>query len=162
MHPKKTGFPGSLFFIGTHSERETAVPNAPEKFRFRAMISPKKMLQNAEKVVIYIVLYFNFILRYLSMKKLSAIFTFCMFFVLGIFGFSATASAYIDPSAMTYIVQVIVGIVVVGGAAFGFYFNKLKRALRKKKGDKQPENVPVVTDEEIDDDGEFDDFEAEE
>lgn len=83
---------------------------------------------------------------------------FCASFLIGMLGFSATASAYIDPSAMTYIVQVVVGIVVVGGAAFGFYFNKLKRALRKK-GEKKVESVSVVTDEEIDDNGEFDDFE---
>ena len=90
------------------------------------------------------------------MKKLLAVLVFCASFLLGVAGFSA--SAYIDPSAMTYIVQVVVGIVVVGGAAFGFYFNKLKRALRKK-GDKKAEIAPVVTDEEIDDNGEFDDFE---
>ncbi len=91
------------------------------------------------------------------MKKLLAILMFCACFLLGMFGFSATANAYIDPSAMTYIVQVVVGIVVVGGAAFGFYFNKLKRALQKNK--KKPETVAVVSEEEIEDNGEFDDFE---
>lgn len=92
------------------------------------------------------------------MKKLTGFAIFCFSFLLAMAGFSATASAYIDPSAMTYIVQVVVGIVVVGGAAFGFYFNKLKRALRRK-GEKKPETIPVANDEEIDDNGEFDDFE---
>jgi len=92
------------------------------------------------------------------MKKLLTSLLFCVCFLLGMFGFSATANAYIDPSAMTYIVQVVVGIVVVGGAAFGFYFNKLKRALQKKNK-KKPESVAVVSEEEIDDNGEIDDFE---
>lgn len=92
------------------------------------------------------------------MKTLLAVLVFGISFLLGMAGFSATASAYIDPSAMTYIVQVVVGIVVVGGAAFGFYFNKLKRALRKK-GEKKAEPAPVAADEDIDDNGEFDDFE---
>lgn len=92
------------------------------------------------------------------MKKMVCFVAFCVSFLLGMAGFSATASAYIDPSAMTYIVQVVVGIVVVGGAAFGFYFNKLKRAFRKK-GEKKAETVQVIAEEEIDDNGEFDDFE---
>lgn len=92
------------------------------------------------------------------MKKLMRVAVFCFSFLLAMVGFSGTASAYIDPSAMTYIVQVVVGILVVGGAAFGFYFNKLKRAFRKK-GEKKTETVQVIADEDIDDNGEFDDFE---
>ena len=92
------------------------------------------------------------------MKKMMGVIVFCASFLLAMAGFSNTASAYIDPSAMTYIVQVVVGIVVVGGAAFGFYFNKLKRAFRKK-GEKKAEAVQVVAEEDIDDNGEFDDFE---
>ncbi len=94
------------------------------------------------------------------MKKLFSALQFCIFFVLCMVVFSATAFAYIDPSAMTYIVQVLVGFVVVGGAAFGFYFNKLKRKLKGKKDD-TPKNVPV-NDEKVEDDGEFDEFDAEE
>ncbi len=60
---------------------------------------------------------------------------FCSFFVLGMIFFSSTANAYIDPSAMTYIVQIIVGIVVAGGAAFAFTFRKLKRKITRKKDD---------------------------
>ena len=90
-----------------------------------------------------------------SFKKMIAFFV-CL--VLGMAFFSATASAYIDPSAMTYIVQVIVGVIVVGGATFGFYFNKIKRAIRKKN-EKNVDAVVSVDTEEIDDNGEFDDFE---
>ncbi len=90
------------------------------------------------------------------MKKFLNVLKFTAFFVLGMIGFSATASAYIDPSAMTYIVQVVVGLVVMGGAAFGFYFNKLKRKLKGKKDD-TPKNIQT-SDEVIEDNGEFDDL----
>ncbi len=94
------------------------------------------------------------------MKKLYSLFTFVLFLVLGMLGLSFTANAYIDPSAMTYIVQVVVGIVIVGGASLGFYFSKLKRKLRRKKDDEPNVNVPTANDEEIEDNGEFDDLDS--
>jgi len=57
------------------------------------------------------------------------------FFVLSMTVFLTFAYAYIDPSAMTYLIQIIAGVVIACGAAFGFYWRKLKRALRKKKED---------------------------
>ena len=45
--------------------------------------------------------------------------------------FSRTALAYIDPSAMTYIIQIVAGIAITAGAAFGFYIRKIKRGLGK-------------------------------
>lgn len=55
--------------------------------------------------------------------------SFMYFFVCASLLFSITALAYIDPSAMTYIIQLVAGIAIAGGAAFGFYFRKLKRKL---------------------------------
>jgi len=46
--------------------------------------------------------------------------------------FITYAFAYIDPSAMTYLIQIIAGVVIACGAAFGFYWRKLKRSIRKK------------------------------
>lgn len=91
------------------------------------------------------------------MKKRSAVLSFALFFVLGTYFFSMTASAYIDPSAMTYIVQVIVGIIIAGGAALGYYFKKIKRTI--KKGSKTEEKKPVqqASVEKFDNDNEFDD-----
>ena len=40
-------------------------------------------------------------------------------------------SAYIDPSAMTYIIQLVAGMAIAAGAAFGFYFRKIKRAFSR-------------------------------
>ncbi len=45
--------------------------------------------------------------------------------------------AYIDPSAMTYIIQIIAGVAIAAGAAFGFYIRRIKRAFSRfgKKDD---------------------------
>lgn len=56
---------------------------------------------------------------------------FLCFFMCGLLLFSATALAYVDPSAMTYMIQLVAGIVIAAGAAFGFYFRKLKRMFSK-------------------------------
>ncbi len=64
------------------------------------------------------------------MKKLLAFFT---FFILSMVLCVTYAMAYIDPSAMTYIIQIVAGAVIAIGAALGFYWRRLKRAVRKKK-----------------------------
>ncbi len=66
-------------------------------------------------------------------KAISAIY----FSFFGMLLFSIPVAAYIDPSAATYMIQIIAGIAIAGGAAFGFYFRKLKRKLSQleKKGD---------------------------
>ena len=46
---------------------------------------------------------------------------------------TVSSAAYIDPSAMTYIIQIVAGAVIAIGAALGFYWRRLKRAVRKKK-----------------------------
>ncbi len=74
------------------------------------------------------------------MKKSFGIFTFILFFVLGTLLFSVSASAYLDPSAVTFIVQAVAGIAIASVTAVGFYFKKLKRKF--KKGD---DNAPVDT-----------------
>ncbi len=92
------------------------------------------------------------------MKKISTLMKFCSVFVLGMIFFSSTANAYIDPSAMTYIVQIIVGIVVAGGAAFAFTFRKLKRKITRKKDDvsEQDNYDNNTSDSDVYDDDEFD------
>jgi membrane protein implicated in regulation of membrane protease activity len=72
------------------------------------------------------------------MKKLLA---FIAFFVLSMLMCMATAMAYIDPSAVTFIVQIVAGVVIAAGAALGFYWRRIKRALskRKNKGEEEEE-----------------------
>ena len=91
-------------------------------------------------------------------KAIKTAAEFLLFFVLGCAFFTATVSAYIDPSAMTYIVQVVVGIVIAGAAAFGFYFQRLRRKLKKKdEAAADDYDSAAFSEEEIEDDGEFDD-----
>lgn len=63
-------------------------------------------------------------------KKLLA---FAAFFILAMVMFVQNAFAYIDPGAMTLIYQIIAGVAIAAGAAVGFYWRKLKRAVTKKK-----------------------------
>ncbi len=92
------------------------------------------------------------------MKKIINAVCFAGFFGMGLVLFSLTANAYIDPSAMTYIVQVVAGIVIAGAAAFGFYFKKLKSKLKKKNEDDAAAQAQTsLKDEVIDYDDEFDD-----
>ena len=64
------------------------------------------------------------------MKKILA---FLVFFALSLVMLLENALAYIDPSAMTFIIQLVAGVAIAAGAAFGFYWRKIKRAIKKKK-----------------------------
>ncbi len=60
---------------------------------------------------------------------------------------TVSSAAYIDPSAMTYIIQIIAGVAIAAGAAFGFYWRRIKRFFTKNK-----DNAYVVDDDDDDDD----------
>lgn len=47
------------------------------------------------------------------------------------FGSFAPASAYIDPATTSYVLELVVGAVVVGGAALGYYWRKIKNKVSK-------------------------------
>ena len=49
------------------------------------------------------------------------------------FGSFSPASAYIDPATTSYVLELIVGAVVVGGAALGYYWRKIKNKVSKKE-----------------------------
>ena len=90
------------------------------------------------------------------MKKILSVFLFCIYFVLGMFAMALSAAAYLDPSSLTFVISAVITAVVVGSESIGFYINTLKRKLRRNKSDEPVETV--LQDEEIEDDGEFDDF----
>ena len=48
-----------------------------------------------------------------------------------LFGSFAPASAYIDPATTSYILEALVGLVVVGGAAVGYYWRKFRNKVNK-------------------------------
>lgn len=65
-----------------------------------------------------------------NMKKLEIIgTTICVSILL-----MQNASAYLDPSVMTYTVQVVAGVVVAAGAVIGIYWRKAKRKVQNKLG----------------------------
>ena len=63
------------------------------------------------------------------------------------FGSFSPASAYIDPATTSYLLELIVGIVVVGGAAFGYYWRKIKN----KVGKTDEKNSGVSVEEQLSD-----------
>ena len=50
-----------------------------------------------------------------------------------LFLFSGSALAYIDPASTSYIIQIIAGVFIAGGAAIGIYWHKIKLFFRKRK-----------------------------
>ena len=65
------------------------------------------------------------------MKKLLGRLYFVICFVLIL---SLSASAYLDPSVMTYAIQIIAGIAVAVGAVVGIYWRKAKKKVQNKLG----------------------------
>jgi len=47
---------------------------------------------------------------------------------------SGSAAAYLDPSVMTYTIQVVAGVVVAAGAVIGVYWRKAKKKVQDKMG----------------------------
>ena len=48
--------------------------------------------------------------------------------------FTIRAEAYIDPSVMTYVIQVVAGVIIAIGAAIGIYVRKAKKKVQDKLG----------------------------
>lgn len=55
-------------------------------------------------------------------------------FVAGMFFCGLNGQAYIDPSVITYLIQIMSGVVISLGAFFGVYGRKLKKLVSKKLG----------------------------
>ena len=74
------------------------------------------------------------------MKKLMAYLYFIVCFSLIL---STPAYAYLDPSVMTYTVQVVAGIAVAVGAVVGIYWRRAKRKVQEKLGIDENANKEV-------------------
>lgn len=83
---------------------------------------------------------------------------FIYFFGFGLMLSSVTALAYIDPSAMTYMIQLAAGVAIAAGAGFSFYLRKLKR--RFSKGRNSRANLSSYAEDDDDDTG-YGDYELE-
>lgn len=70
----------------------------------------------------------------------------CFVGVCSMMMFGLNANAYIDPSVMTYMIQVVAGIVVAVGAAAGIYFRKAKKKVSEKLGIDENKNKEIESD----------------
>lgn len=90
------------------------------------------------------------------MKKAAL---FLYFFLCSCMLFSVTALAYIDPSAMTYLIQIVAGVAIAAGAGASYYFRRIKQKFSRRSGGRTP--VPAW-DEDDDDDTGYGDYEMDE
>lgn len=73
-------------------------------------------------------------------------FTICFMFL-----FSTTAFAYLDPSVMTYTIQIIAGVAVAVGAAVGIFWRRAKKKVQDKLGIDENAKKEVEEDITVDD-----------
>jgi ribosomal protein S27AE len=69
-----------------------------------------------------------------------ALFVVCQFLLL------MNGAAYLDPSTMTYVIQIVAGAVIAGGTAIAIFWHKIKRFFKKllQGGTKEKDGVTVV------------------
>lgn len=75
-----------------------------------------------------------------SMKKCLKVFQFLYFFTWFFVLLGNTAFAYIDPSAVTYVIQAVAGVAIALGAAATVYRHKIAkffRSMKKKQAKKK-------------------------
>lgn len=87
--------------------------------------------------------------RFYTVKK---VLVFSYFFLFTSLLCSVTAFAYIDPSAMTYIVQLIAGVAIAAGAGASYYFRRFKRKF-SGHGKNSPRAVQYCGEDDDDDTG---------
>jgi len=79
-------------------------------------------------------------------KVVSFVFSSLFFVIAYAVAFSINASAYIDPSVMTYAIQAGAGIVIALGAGIGIYYRKIKKKVSNKLGIDENKNKEVESD----------------
>lgn len=79
-------------------------------------------------------------------NKLKKLVMVSLVFVASMLFFGENGNAYIDPSVMTYMIQVVAGIAVAVGAVAGIYIRRIKRELSQKFGIDENKNKEVESD----------------
>jgi len=75
------------------------------------------------------------------MKRfIGRVFSFIYFFSCFYTLFTVPVHAYIDPSAVTYIIQAVAGVLIALGAAFTIFRHKIFKFFRGRKKDKEEES----------------------
>lgn len=67
------------------------------------------------------------------MKKIFKVFKFMYFFTCYFMLLGNTSFAYIDPSAVTYVIQAVAGVAIAIGAACTVYRHKIVKWFRKQQ-----------------------------
>ena len=88
-----------------------------------------------------------------KVPKMKRILSFVYFFIAMTLMSLRTAQAYIDPSSMTSLIQIIAGAAVAVGAGFGFYWKRIKRYFRNKKRAKEEARYAAEAAAEVEDSG---------
>lgn len=57
--------------------------------------------------------------------------------------FTIPAQAYIDPSVVTYIIQMVAGVLIAFGAAFAVFRHKIFAFFRKNKSNKETKGTAI-------------------
>lgn len=79
-------------------------------------------------------------------NKLLAVAAYAYFGACFMLLFGVNASAYIDPSVITYVIQAVAGIAIAVGAAVGIYFRKAKKKINDTLGIDENRNKEVESD----------------
>ena len=83
-----------------------------------------------------------------SGRVLSWLLTTTYFFICGTNLFAVTAYAYIDPSAVTYVIQAVAGVLIAVGACLTIFRHKIAAFFKKGKGGAEKKEIHFTDDEE--------------
>ncbi len=72
--------------------------------------------------------------------RLRHLFLLSVILIASPFLLAVNAAAYMDPSAMTYLIQIVAGVVIATGAALTIYWKKIRLWLKKRNKAKQAMN----------------------
>lgn len=78
------------------------------------------------------------------MRKVLKISKFAYFYIAGMFLFSTFAFAYIDPSAVTYVIQAVAGAVIAIGALLTVFRHKIIAFFKKGKKEEAKKEIHVI------------------
>ena len=80
------------------------------------------------------------------MNKVFSVVKFTYFYVASLFLFSTVAFAYIDPSAVTYVIQAVAGAVIAIGALITVFRHKIIAFFKKGNKDEVKKEIHVIED----------------
>ena len=81
------------------------------------------------------------------MNKVFSVVKFTYFYVASLFLFSTVAFAYIDPSAVTYVIQAVAGAVIAIGALITVFRHKIIAFFKKGNKYEVKKEIHVIEDE---------------